>query len=99
MRGSVAVMKPERRAAWGSDQVRQPEVTRDEVQQIQATREDRIKAVITVLAQQDLSRRPLIGAGRLAHDIARGLAESIVDAVVTADEREIQRSFKGPSPR
>lgn len=94
MCGSVAVMKPERRAAWGSDHVRQSEVTRDDDRQIQATREDRIKAVITVLGQQDLSRRPLIGAGRLAHDIARALAESIVDAVATADERDIRRSSK-----
>ncbi|WP_455977238.1 hypothetical protein [Methylorubrum populi] len=61
------------------------------MQQAQASREDRVRAITAVLSQQDLGQRQMIINGRLPHDIARTLAELAVDAVVAADDKEDRR--------
>ncbi|KAB7787234.1 MULTISPECIES: hypothetical protein [Methylorubrum] len=66
------------------------------MQQAQASREDRIRAAAAVIAQQTLTDRQLPLNGRLPHDVARALAERVVDAVIAADER-VRRHASGPA--
>ncbi|MBD8909453.1 hypothetical protein MZTS_22830 [Methylorubrum zatmanii] len=61
------------------------------MQQAQASREDRIRAITAAISQKDLSQRQMVLNGRLPHDLARILAELAVDAVVAADDREDRR--------
>ncbi|MEH3118008.1 MAG: hypothetical protein PGN25_10550 [Methylorubrum populi] len=56
--------------------------------QVQASREDRVKAVTAAISRLDASNRQVPGIGRLPHDVARALAEQVVDAVIAADDRE-----------
>jgi hypothetical protein len=65
------------------------------VQQAQASREDRIRAVAAVIAQYDVTSRQLPSSGRLPHDLARALAERAVDAVMAADSTMRQPFSKG----
>jgi len=65
------------------------------VQQAQASREDRIRAVAAVIAQHDVTSRQLPSSGRLPHDLARALAERAVDAVMAADSTMRQQSSNG----
>lgn len=52
----------------------------------QASREDRVRVITATIAQQELGQRQLTSNGRLPHDVARALAERIVDAVTAADD-------------
>ncbi|WP_082482776.1 hypothetical protein [Methylobacterium sp. Leaf123] len=63
--------------------------------QAQASREDRIRAVAAVIAQQDVTSRQLPSNGRLPHDLVRALAERAVDAVMAADSTTRQPFSKG----
>lgn len=53
----------------------------------QQTQEDRIKAVAEILSRLRLDQRPLPSSGRLPHDIARALAEQVIDVLATFDRR------------
>lgn len=66
--------------------------------QAQASREDRVRAVTATITRQDLGDRLFLGSTRLPHDIARALAEQVVDAVVEADQREIRKDQLRSSP-
>lgn len=61
------------------------------MQQRQASREDRIRAVAAVIARHDVSMRQVPAGTRIPHDVARALAERAVDAVIAADENERRR--------
>ncbi|MBD8908732.1 hypothetical protein MZTS_18935 [Methylorubrum zatmanii] len=56
-------------------------VTHQEIQ------EDRIKVVAEMLSRLRLDQRLLSPSGRLPHDIARALAEQVIDVLATFDRR------------
>ena len=61
------------------------------MERVQASREERIRAVTSQIATRSFSERQLAPGGRLPFDIVRTLAELAVDAVSSADDREIHR--------